>query len=66
MVNGFTTLSLRMDAEQERSKAMRTALSTTAVFLALAFVINLGSASNSEPDVAKTKQRIWEATQDRG
>ncbi len=45
---------------------MRTALSTTAVFLALAFVINMGSASNSESDVAKTKQRIWEATQDRG
>ncbi len=45
---------------------MRTVLSTTAIFLAIAFMINMGSASNSEADITKTKQRIWEATQDRG
>lgn len=45
---------------------MRTALSTAAIFLAIAFMINLGSASNSDADVSKTKQRIWEATQYQG
>ena len=55
-----------IDVAKKRSSAMRTVLSTTAIFLALAFMINMGSASNSEADVTKTKQRIWEATQDRG
>ena len=57
---------LIIDVADERSSAMRTVLSTTAIFLAIAFMINMGSASNSEADITKTKQRIWEATQDRG
>ncbi len=45
---------------------MRAVLSTTAILLAIALMINMGNATNGEADVSKTKQRIWDATQDQG
>jgi len=45
---------------------MRTTIFSIASILALAAIVSMSEAANDQSEVAKTKERIWMATQDRG
>lgn len=45
---------------------MRATILTIAAFAAISAIVSMGIAGDSQADVAKTKQRIWNATMDRG